>query len=203
MGCLLRVGLTGNLGSGKSTVLNFFRELGAITYDADKVIHSLYRRGTETYMEVVKAFGEGILKGDGQIDRKKLAEIVFRDKAKLRKLEEISHRALYNYLEGEFKKIGEGIVVVEATLLMEKGSCRRFDFCLLVYAPKELCKERALKKGYTEEEFERRWSFQFEPQKKKKLAHFIIDNSNSLEETRRRTREVFRSLKLFQQLCRD
>ncbi len=191
-----RVALTGNLGSGKSTVGRMLKDLGAFVIDADEVIHSFYRKGHPVLEEVVRLLGEGILDEEGNGDRKKIAEIVFKDPEKLRKLEEITHGALYEELENIYSELPEdSVVFVEAALLIEKGTYKKYDKTLLVYAPYEVCKRRALKKGMSEEDFERRWKRQMSPEEKLKYADFVIDNSGSLEETRRQTEEVFEAIR--------
>ena len=191
-----RIALTGNIGCGKSTVGSILRELGAYVFDADRIIHTFYEKGHPVWEEVVRTFGEGILDREGNIDRKKLTKVVFEDEEKLRKLEEITHRALYEYLEREFSKLPEeAIAVVEASLLIEKGTYKRYDKTIVVYAPYEVCRERALKKGFSEEDFERRWRKQMPIEEKVKYADFVIDNSNGLERTREQVREVFERIK--------
>ncbi len=191
-----RVALTGNIGSGKSTVGSFFKELGGVVIDADKVIHSFYRKGHPVLEEVVRLLGEGVLDTEGNADRRKIADIVFRDPEKLEGLERITHSALYRELEKIYSQLPEdSVVFVEATLLIEKGTYRNYDFTVVVYAPYEVCKERALKKGLSEEDFRRRWERQMSPEEKVKFADFVIDNSGSLEETKRQAREVFERIR--------
>ncbi len=191
-----KIALTGNIGCGKSTVARMFEELGAYTFDADRIIHSLYRKGSPVYYEVVKTFGEGILDEQGEIDRKKLAQLVFSDREKLQKLEEITHRALYGELDKAFKELPEdAIAVVEASLFIEKGTHRNYDKTVVVFAPYEVCRERALRNGFSEDDFERRWRNQMPVEEKVKHADFVIDNSGDLGETRRQVREVFERIK--------
>ncbi|EDP76314.1 dephospho-CoA kinase [Hydrogenivirga sp. 128-5-R1-1] len=191
-----KVALTGNIGCGKSTVAGIFRELGAYTVDADELIRSFYRKGHPVYEQVLKEFGEGVLSREGDIDRRKLADVVFNDREKLRRLEEITHTALYRELEELFKRLPpSAVVVVEASLLIEKGTYRNYDKTVVVYAPYEVCRERALRKGFSEEDFERRWRNQMDIEEKVKYADYVVDNSDGLEETRRQVEEIYRDIK--------
>lgn len=192
---MLKVGLTGNIGCGKSTVASMFRELGAYVFDADIIIRGFYEEKGEVYRKVLQTFGSAVLDEEGNIDRKKLAQIVFSDKEKLRVLEEITHNALYKRLDEEFKKLPQNaIAVVEASLLVEKGTYKNYDKLIVVYAPYQVCKERALKSGFSEEDFERRCKHQMPPEEKVKYAHFIIDNSDGLEHTKRQVIKVYEEL---------
>lgn len=191
-----RIGLTGNLGSGKSTVAGMLKELGAYVYDADRIIHSFYLKGHPVYEEVVNTFGSEILDGEGNIDRKKLAEVVFSDREKLRTLERITHTRLYEFLDKEFKKLpDDSVAVVEATLLVEKGTYRNYDGLIVVYAPLEVCRERAIKKGMEPEDVDRRLASQMDPEEKAKYGDWVIDNSGSIEETRAQVEKIYREIK--------
>lgn len=193
---MLKIALTGNLGSGKSTARRFFEEAGFYTFDADAIIKGFYEERGEVYEEVIRTFGKTILDDRENIDRKRLADLVFEDERSLRFLENITHRALYRKLEEEFRKLEkERPVVVEASLLIEKGTYRQYHVTLLVYAPYELCKKRALSFGYTPEDFERRWRRQMPPEEKLKYASFVIDNRGALEELRKRVMELAKVFK--------
>ncbi len=193
---MLKIALTGNLGSGKSTVGRFFQEAGFHVLDADRIIRSFYEEKGEVYRKVVEAFGDRVLDREGNIDRKTLAQIVFSDPQSLRLLESITHSELYRRLDEEFRRLPQkSIVVVEASLLIEKGTYRNYHITLLVYAPYQLCRERALKAGYSPEDFERRWANQMPPEEKKKYAHFIVENTQTLEALRSRVFELARVFK--------
>lgn len=199
---MLKIALTGNMASGKSTIGRLFQKAGFRLFDADLIIRRFYEEKTEVYYRVVEVFGKDILNEDGSIDRKRLASIVFEDSEKLSLLEDITHKALYRKLDEEFKNMPENsIAVVEASLLIEKGTYRKYHVTLLVYSPYEVCKERALKSGYTLEDFERRWKRQKPPEEKLKYAHFIVDNTGSLKELQKKADElikIFRNWVYFQ-----
>jgi len=191
-----KIALTGNLGSGKSTVGRMFEKLGAIVVDADELIKTFYRREHPVHRKVVSAFGRSILDAEGNIDRKKLADLVFSDHRKLELLEEITHRALYEELERIYSRIPENsLIFVEASLLIEKGTYRNYDRTVVVYAPYEICKRRAIERGFSEEDFERRWRRQMPPEEKIKFGDFVIDNSGPLSETERQVRDVFEAIR--------
>ncbi len=191
-----KVALTGNLGSGKSTVGRMFEKLGAVVVDADELIRTFYRREHPVYRKVVDAFGRSILNAEGDIDRKKLADLVFSDPEKLKLLEEITHSALYEELERIYARLpSDSLILVEASLFIEKGTHRNYDRTVVVYAPYEVCRRRAIAKGFSEEDFERRWRRQMPPEEKVRYADFVIDNSGPLSETERQVRDVFEALR--------
>lgn len=201
---MLKVALTGNMCSGKSTVGRMLRELGFYLFDADSIIRGFYEERGEVYRAVIEAFGSEVLDPSNGIDRKKLADIVFNDPEKLALLEKITHQALYRRLEEEFKRLPKNsVAVVEASLLIERGTYRNYDVVLLVYASYEVCRRRALLAGYSEEDFERRWKLQMPPEKKLRYAHFIIENTGSMERLRERVLEVYRVLKNWSEYGRD
>ncbi|MCS7277305.1 MAG: dephospho-CoA kinase [Aquificaceae bacterium] len=191
---MLKIALTGNLGSGKSTAGKFFREAGLYVFDADLIIRKFYEERGDVYTRVVEAFGDKVLDEKGNIDRKKLANLVFEDKDKLSLLEDITHKALYKKLEEEFQRLPQkSVVVVEASLLIEKGTYRNYHATVLVYAPYELCKERSTKSGYSIiEDFERRWKRQMPPEEKLRYANFIVENKKDIESLKRRVFELSR-----------
>ncbi len=193
---MLKVTLTGNIGCGKSTVADMFRELSCYVLDADKIIKGFYDEKGSVYREVVNRFGESILDIQGNIDRKKLASIVFRDKEALDFLEKVTHKALYERLEEIFKTLPkDSIVIVEASLVIEKGTYKNYDKTIVVYAPYEICKERAIKKGFTLEDFELRWKKQMPIEEKVKYADYVIDNSKGLDKTREQVVFIYQKLK--------
>ena len=195
---MLKIALTGNIGSGKSTVAKLFEDCGFYVYDADKIIKDLYRERGEVYEKVMEVFGREILSEDNNIDTKKLADIVFSDREKLKILEDITHSALYRRLDEVFKTLPkDAVAIVEASLVLEKKTKGRYDFLVLVYAPYEVCKLRSLAKGITQDDFERRWKNQMDPKEKLKRADYVVDNSGDLKKTKERVAELCKLFKNF------
>lgn len=193
---MLKIALTGNIGSGKSTVGKLFEGEGFYLFDADRIIRNFYEEKGEVYKKVLEAFGSGILDEEGNINRKKLAQLVFYDDKKLRILEDITHQALYQKLEEDFAKLPpNSIAIVEASLFIEKGTYKNYHVVLLVYASYETCKERAIGQGYSIEDFERRWKKQMPPEEKLRYADFIIRNEGTIQDLEKRVEELKRVFK--------
>ncbi|HID78990.1 MAG TPA: dephospho-CoA kinase [Aquifex aeolicus] len=182
----LKIGLTGNLGTGKSTVAKLMEKYGAKVLDADKVVHQLLER-KDIKEKLLQTLGRDILTIEGKVDRKKVAERVFKDRPLLKWLEELLHPLVYEEFEKFCTREG-GICVLEAALIFENKNQNRFHYTILVYAPKEVAKRRAMQRGMSEEDFNRRWERQMDIEVKKTLADFVIDNSKSLEETEKQVR---------------
>ena len=190
---VLKVGLTGNISTGKSTVAKILKELGANVLDADEVVHQLLER-EDIKNKLLQKLGKEILNPDGKVNRKKIAEKVFKNPELLKWLENLLHPKVYEEYEKFCQEKG-GICVLEAALIFEKGNQKRFDKTILVYAPKEVAMKRAIQnRGMTKEDFLRRWEKQLDIETKKRLADYVIDNSGSWEETFNQVKEVFKKL---------
>jgi|WetSurMetagenome_2_1015567.scaffolds.fasta_scaffold18045_3 dephospho-CoA kinase len=192
---MLRVGLTGNIASGKSQASLVFAELGAHIIDADVIAHELLRPGTPTYAKVVQAFGEDILLPNGNVDRKKLGQIVFNSSSQRFLLNSLVHADV----RGEvFRRIADleatdsrGIVIVEAALLVETGGYRLFDCLVVVTCDPALQVERIVKRdGLTEPEARVRMAAQMPAEEKLRVADYAIDTSSTFEETRRQAKAI-------------
>jgi len=185
---VLKIGLTGNIGSGKSTVARLMEKYGANVLDADKVVHKLLER-EDIKEKLLQRFGKGIFTPDGKVDRKKLAQRVFKNEEDLKWLENLLHPEVYKEYENFCREKG-GICVLEAALIFENKNADKFHYTVTVYTPKEVAKERAIRRGLSPEDFERRWNRQMDIEKKKQLADFVIDNSGGLDETEKQVREL-------------
>lgn len=190
------IGLTGNIGTGKSTVLRMLRELGAHVIDADAVTRQVMRRGEPAFDAIVEAFGRDVLGPDGELDRAALAQRVFSDPAALRRLEEIVHPAAVARVREEIAGTAAPVVVVEAIKLLEAGMARELcDAVWVVDAPEEVCIARlAAGRGISAEEARRRLAAQTPQAEKRAAADVVIDNSGDLEETRRQVMDAWNAL---------
>jgi len=178
------IGLTGNIGTGKSTVLALLRQYGARILDADKVAHEVMSPGGAAYESVVKTFGREILQEDGTIDRKRLGEIVFANPDKLSLLEQIVHPAVFARLSELIAEAEEPVVFIEAIKLFEAGmSITLCDQVWVVTAPTEQQIQRLMStRNMTRAEAEARMAMQSPQAFKAAQADLVIDNSGSLDE---------------------
>lgn len=201
---MLKVGLTGSIAVGKSHVLGVLRELGCVTFDADKVAHSVMEPGREAYNDIVREFGEGVLAADGTIDRAKLGPIVFADAERRKRLNEIVHPRVIEEQDRLLREVEaanpDGIAVVDAALMIESGSYKRFDKLIVVYCDRETQITRLMNRNnITREDAERRIAAQMSSEEKRRYADYVIDTSDTFEETRQRVIEVYNELRRIQQ----
>ncbi len=191
---MIRVGLTGGIATGKSTVARMFARRGAAVIDADEMVRELQKPGSTVYEAIVDAFGPHILRGDGTIDRRSLGELVFRDEQLRRRLETIVHPALISAVErqvAELRTQGVAVCVVELPLLMEAEAECRFDCVVVVTAPEEVQVARLMAdRGLSRKEALARIGSQMPQGEKERRADFVIENGGALQETERRVQEV-------------
>ncbi len=196
---MLRVGLTGGIGCGKSTVAAMMRELGCTLIEADAIAHKIIESGQSAYDEIVRDFGRQILDEKGKIDRGKLGRIVFEDASKLYCLNEIVHPRVFTEVEREFERLArekpDGVAVLEAALLVETGYNRKLDRLVVVWCRPDQQMERLLTRGMTAEQARQRISSQIPLEEKRALASDQIDCSNTLQETRKQVEELVKKLK--------
>jgi len=195
---MLRVGLTGGLASGKSFVGKALADLGCHLIQADELGHEVLMPGAEAYEAVVGEFGSGVLAPDGTVDRSRLAAEVFDRPERLAKLNSLVHPPV---IRREEKILGDleardpgGIAVMEAAILIETGSYRRFDKIIVVVATREQQVERAMGRGLSREEALARIDRQMPLEEKRKFADYVIDTSGQKEDTLRQVGEVYREL---------
>jgi len=197
---MLRIGLTGGLASGKSFVGEALASLGCHLLKADELGHQLLMPGTPVYEKVVAEFGPAILDSEGRIIRRALASLVFADPQRLARLNAIVHPAVIEEEERWMQVVAardpHGIAVVEAAILIETGSYRRFDKIVLAVCPDELQIERAMKRdGLSREEALQRLQRQMPLEQKRKFADYIIDTSGPKEQTLAQVRRLYEELR--------
>jgi dephospho-CoA kinase len=193
---LLTVGLTGGIGSGKSTVARILEDLGATVIHADAVGHEVYLPQTEGWRRVTAGFGRDILKPDQTIDRQKLGTIVFRDPEALKRLNAIVHPLIFAEVQrriGALRASGSTQpIIVEAAVLIEANWLSLVDEVWLVVAGKEAVIDRlARQRGLAPDDVARRLDAQLTDAQRGKVAHLLIENRGSVEELRKQVEAVW------------
>lgn len=196
------LGLTGGIASGKNTVAEMFKNMGAYTIDADKISKEIMAPGGKAYDDVINTFGDSILDEQANINRKKLKEIVFNDISKREKLESIVHPAILaeeKRIVGRIKgKDDKALIITHAALIIEKGTFKRFDGVIVVFAEKEQQIERLMERDNIGREYaESIVDSQMSVNEKLKFADFIVDNSLSVDETYQDVKRVYEALKIY------
>jgi dephospho-CoA kinase len=193
---VMRVGLTGGVGSGKSTVSAMLDELGAVVIDADKLAREVVEKDTPGLAAVVDAFGPQLLTPDGDLDRPAMGAIVFADEAKRRVLEGIVHPLVFDRIVAlEESATEDDLVVHDIPLLAESGRADTFDAVIVVDVPDEIRIERMVRdRGWTRADAESRINAQASREDRLAIATHVIDNSGTLEELRDRVAEVYKEL---------
>jgi dephospho-CoA kinase len=191
---MLVVALTGGIGAGKSLVAQYFSELGARVVDADQLSRIAIERGSEGFDEVVTRFGESILR-NGDIDRKALGEIVFKDKTAKADLEAIVHpRVRELFFEVVADLASDEVLIYEIPLLVETRAAGNFDQIITVEADLELRKARLLKRGMFSSEIESRLAAQASPAEREAVATHVIENSGDEDQLLRKVENLWEEL---------
>lgn len=197
---ILKVGLTGGIASGKSTITRIFATLGCFTIDADAVVAHLYRPGERGHAALVEAYGREILRQDGEIDRPKLAALAFANESAARQLNALIHPLVVEEQQRmiaaeEARSPGsDRIAVVEATLLIESGGRQRFDKIVVVDVDPETQVARAVGRGMDRDEVLRRIAHQMPREERLRHADYVIDNSGDTATAEKATHQVFARL---------
>ena len=188
---MLSIALTGGIGSGKSLAAEFFEELGAVVIDSDQLARDAIERGTPGFDEVVASFGDAILSG-GEIDRAKLAEIVFKDELARRNLEAIIHPRVRDIATRIAARVPQdGVVINQIPLLFETNGKSRFDVVITVASTLENRKARLALRGMKSYEIERRINAQASDEQRASIADIVIENDGTQEELEARVAEVW------------
>ncbi|MGI2336609.1 MAG: dephospho-CoA kinase [Dehalogenimonas sp.] len=197
---MITIGLTGGIGSGKSTVGAMLKDLGAAFIDADKVGHRLLREDAGLKAEIIRLFGDTIVNGGGQIDRRRLAGIVFSNPAALIKLNAVTHPLINRAVAAEVVEVretGYKLAVIEAPLLIEAGWAAESDVIWLTVAPADVVLKRLVDKmGYTEAEAKSRIASQISNEERRQYAAEVIDTDTTLEELKIRVERLWKGLRL-------
>ena len=195
---MLRVGLTGGIASGKTTVGAMFVELGCHLIDSDQITHELLEPGQEVHRAVIREFGPEITTPDGRIDRAALGEIVFAHPERRETLNGLVHPAVIRrqneFLEGISAKHPDGIGIVDAALMVEVGTYKNYERLIVVTCRPEQQRERLLARGLSAESVAARIESQIPMDEKARYAAFVVDNSGTLTDTRRQVEEIYGEL---------
>jgi dephospho-CoA kinase len=192
----MRVGLTGGIASGKSTVSAILRELGAVVIDADQLAREVVAKGTAGLASVVEEFGPSVLTDAGDLDRPAVARLVFADDDARRRLEGIIHPLVFEEVARLEEAAPDGSLVVhDIPLLAESGRADSFDAVVVVEAPPELQVARMTQeRGWSREEAESRMAAQASPEDRRAIATYVVENTGTLDELRRRVEELYAEL---------
>ena len=200
---MLRVGLTGGIACGKSTVAAMLREMGFLVLNADPLAHRLMEPGQPAYAEVLQEFGRGVCDAQSRIDRTRLAALVFSDPDALERLNEIIHPRVIELIERQLAEWARvqpgGVAFAEAALIAEADYDTWLDRLMVAWCRPEQQRERLLARGFSLEEAARRIAAQMPVEEKKRLATDLIDCSGTLEETRRQVEVLAERLRALPQ----
>ena len=195
---MIVVGITGNLGTGKTTVAQMLVDLGAVHINADELGHEIIRPNTEPYTEILAAFGKSILGADGQLDRVKLSKLVFENKKALARLNRITHPKIYDLVKhqiNEFRHAGTKVIVLEAALLIEAGWKPLVDQLWVTTAPEAIIVERLKKsRGLRQEQVLARLRDQMPQEEKARQADVVINTNCLMDELSANVTELWRAL---------
>ncbi len=182
---MLRIGLTGGIGSGKSSVCAIFRQLGVPIIDSDEIARDLVQAGSEALQQIVTLFGSQVIQPDGTLDRPRMREIVFNDKHKREQLEALLHPLIRQEMQRQINLLNSTYVILAIPLLLEKGWQHQLDRVLVVDCSETLQKERAGKRdGSSNHTIDRIIASQIQRDGRIAAADDIIDNSGSLDSLR-------------------
>ncbi len=196
---MISAGLTGGIGCGKSTVAGLFASFGAVTINSDDIGRALMQPGNVVYDRIVSGFGSEMVDVSGQLDRAKLADIVFHNLEKLKHLNAIVHAPVLREIDRQVqlarRKDPNAVILVESAVLFEAGQNRRFDKMVVVWCrPDQQVERYVAKSRISVEDVRRRMDAQMSGEEKKRLADFVIDTSGSVEDSEKQSREIFTQL---------
>ncbi|OMQ10243.1 dephospho-CoA kinase [Corynebacterium amycolatum] len=189
---MLKVGLTGGMGSGKSTVARRFAELGAVIIDADQIARDVVEPGEPALAELAEAFGEGILLDDGSLNRGELAKRAFVSAEKTELLNSITHPRIEQRTEEQFNAAGDAIIVFDSPLLIEMGQSEAQDLVVVVHTPVEVRLDRLVEsRGVDREDAKQRIAKQISDDKRLQCADVVMENSGTEEDLVRQVDRIW------------
>ncbi len=193
---IIKVGLTGGIGSGKTTVAKMFGKLGAHVLDADLIVHKALLTGGEGFKKVLELFGDEVRNQDGSISKKRIADIVFLDTEKRDKLNAILHPIVRKAEMEMHAELRDGdIGITDAAMIIESGGWKRFDRIIVVDCDEPIRVARLVKRGMALDDIKRRMDAQMPLEMKLKYADFVIDNNCGEKETFSNVKEIYGKLK--------
>ena len=185
------IGVTGNLGVGKTTVAGMFQRLGARVINADRIAHTLIKPDRPAYRKIIKAFGKGVLSGI-YISRKRLSKEAFSDRQKLNTLNRITHPEILSVIKEKIRKqSGRQVLVIDAPLLIESGLLPWVDKLVVVKLRPDIQMQRLRRSGLTAGQIKKRLSFQLLQAQKIHCADFVIDNKGTKRHTEKKVRDIW------------
>ena len=196
---MLRVGLTGGIGTGKSTASNFFKKLGAFVFDADAEAKSLLSTNDVVQHELISEFGTDIINSSGEIDKKKLARVAFQDVDHQRRLNSVVHPYIYDLIDSTYEKVlsdgKHNVFIIDAAMIYESGYDIHLDYVIVITAQLKNRMERALARNtLTREEILKRMEFQWTEEEKVNMADFVIHNDGTEKELNKNIKSLMKKL---------
>ena len=196
---MLKVGLTGGIGSGKSEVSKFFHKWGSFIFDADKEAKNIIDKNETAQQEIIKEFGSDVINIDNKIDKQKLARVAFQDEFHQLNLNSIIHPYVFKKIDDTFDKIKldnkHKIFVVDAALIYESGADTHMDYVIVVTSLLRYRTERVMsRQNITRDDFMKRVALQWSDEDKEHLADFIIQNNSDLKNLEKESKNIFESL---------
>lgn len=196
---MLKVGLTGGIGSGKSEVSKFFHKWGSFIFDADKEAKNIIDKNETAQQEIIKEFGSDVINIDNKIDKQKLARVAFQDEFHQLNLNSIIHPYVFKKIDETFDKIKldnkHKIFVVDAALIYESGADTHMDYVIVVTSLLRYRTERVMsRQNITRDDFMKRVALQWSDGDKEHLADFIIQNNSDLKSLEKESKNIFESL---------
>ena len=196
---MLRVGLTGGIGTGKSTASNFFKKLGAFVFDADAEAKNLLSSNDIVQHELISEFGTDIINPSGEIDKKKLARFAFQDVDHQRRLNSVVHPYIYDLIDNSYEKVlsdsKHNVFIIDAAMIYESGYDIHLDYVIVITAQLKNRMERALARNtLTREEILKRMEFQWTEEEKVNMADFVIHNDATEEKLNKNIKSLMKKL---------